>query len=115
MAVIIPFQKPKQEQTPAWRQDLMKRFWDEKHWCVFPDGSKRLALTPGRYVSVVTMPVGIIYDDSVEGELWWSFSLHGGEHLDDVWRERADAEQAAWEALLRVEEKRMLKREKQRR
>ena len=41
--------------------------------------------------------------------------FHGGEHLDDIWEERADAEQAAWEALLRVEEKRMLKREKQRR
>jgi hypothetical protein len=128
MAVIIPFPKPKQEPMPEWRQVLMKLFWDEGNWRVFPDGSKRLALIPrGRYVSVVAMSFTLIGGDDNDAEaigaamrfgetaLWWSFSLHGGEHLDDVWEERADAEQAAWEALLRVEERRRIKLTKRRR
>jgi hypothetical protein len=127
MGMIIPFPRPKQEPTPEWRQALMKLFWDERNWHVFRDGSKRLALSPGRYVSVVTMPVTLLGDDDNdaeairiammfgETELWWSFSLHGGPHLDDVWKERPEAEGAAWEALLRVEERRQMKLRKQRR
>jgi hypothetical protein len=118
MAVIIPFPKPKQEPTPAWRQDLMKLFWDERNWFVFPDGSKRLALTPGRYVSVVSVVTAYVWSDDGEHidkvERGWRFYLHGDQRADVVWGKRKDAEQAAWQALVRVEEKRMLKREKQR-
>jgi hypothetical protein len=92
---------------PPWRRKLIDLWMDEANWEVREDGGKTFTAL-GHEVTIFAASVP--NDD----DLWWSFFISGEMGCRMAWWEPAEAEFAAWEALITMVKRRMKRRKAKR-
>jgi hypothetical protein len=104
--VAFPQRKPKRtvipvSSWPSWKQELFNQWRDSERWVIHADGARWFNI-PHAYAAI--MPVAVVVDG--EEDVWWSYFVFGARQPRQAWFEPTDAEAAAWDALLRVVERR---------